>query len=218
MERAELKARAKQMMSGNMGMLIVCFIIVEALTAGCSTILNKVGLPYVSVIVSACIAGPLTLGNAYIYLNLTRGFEPDVKILFSGFRRFGDALALTLLIGVFTFLWSLLLVVPGIIKAISYSQASYVLAEHPEMNAKQALDESIAIMDGHKMEYFVLSLSFIPWILLCVVTCGLAVLYVGPYMQATFVNFYESIKSPVIMNTNADFTDNTNNTNTFYQA
>ncbi len=202
--RAELKMRAKNDMSGNMGMLIVCMVIVAALAGACSLV------PYVGTIGSVCVTGPLSLGMAYVYLNLTRGFEPDVNELFRGFQRFVDALVLTLLISIFTFLWSLLLVVPGIIKAISYSQAYYILAEHPEMSAKEALDESIAMMDGHKMDYFVLYLSFIPWILLCSVTCGLAVLYVGPYMSATFVHFYLAIKSPVEMNTNGGFANNYN--------
>lgn len=209
MNRAELKMKAKQMISGKMGMLIVCFIIVAALTGACTRI------PKAGWIVSMCVTGPLTLGTAYIYLNLTRGFDPDVNILFSGFQRFVDTLVLTLLISVFTFLWSLLLVVPGIIKAISYSQAYYILAEHPEMSGKEALDESIVMMDGHKMDYFVLVLSFLPWLLLCGITCGLASLYVVPYMQATFVNFYEEIKSPVVVNTNGNFTDTIND---FYQG
>ena len=205
-DRAELKSRAKQTMSGNMGMLIVCMVIVSALTGVCSVI------PYVGSIASICITGPLTLGSAYVYLNLTIGYAPDVNVLFSGFKRFTDTLVLTLLIGVFTFLWSLLLVVPGIIKAISYSQAYYILAEYPEMSGKEALDASIEMMDGHKMDYFVLMLSFIPWMLLCTVTCGIAMLYVGPYMNATFVNFYEAIKPPVVMNTGGDYA------NTYYQA
>lgn len=213
--RADLKTRAKQMMSGNIGMLILCYIIVMVLT-GVSVVLTAI--PLVGWIGTICVTGALSLGTAYIYLNLARGFQPDIKILFSGFRRLGDVLLLTLMIVVFTCLWSLLFIVPGIIKAISYSQAYYILAEHPEMSAKQALDESIAIMDGHKADYFVLGLSFILWLLLCDITCGLAMLYVGPYMQATFVNFYEAIKNPVVVNTNNDFTDNTNNTNNFYQA
>lgn len=209
MNRVELKVKAKQMISGNIGMLIVCFIIVTALTGVCMMI------PHVRWVASVCISGPLTLGTAYIYLNLTRGFDPDVNILFSGFQRFVDALVLNLLISVFTFLWSLLLVVPGIIKAISYSQAYYILAEHPEMSGKEALDESIAMMDGHKMDYFVLVLSFFPWLLLCGITCGLASLYVVPYMTATLVNFYEAVKSPVVLNTNGNFTDTIND---FYQG
>ncbi len=205
-DRAELKRRARNDMSGNMGMLIVCLVIVGALTMACSMI------PYVGWIGSMCITGPLSLGSAYIYLNLTRGFGPDVNILFSGFQRFVDTLVLSLLISIFTFLWSLLFVVPGIIKAISYSQAYYILAEHPEMTAKEALDESIDMMDGHKMDYFVLSLSFIPWLLLVSITCGLAALYVAPYVEATFTNFYLAIKPQVEPNINGNFTDN------YYQA
>ncbi len=178
-DRAELKARARQMMSGNMGMLIVCMVIVGALAGVCSAI------PYIGPVLGICVLGPLSLGEAYIYLNLTRGYEPDVNVLFSGFQRFTDTLVLTILMRIFIFLWSLLLFVPGVIKAISYSQAYYILAEHPEMSGKEALDASIEMMDGHKMDYFVLLLSFIPWILLCTITCGLAVLYVYPYMEST---------------------------------
>ena len=205
-DRAELKARARQMMSGNMGMLIVCMVIVGALAGVCSAI------PYIGPVLGICVLGPLSLGEAYIYLNLTRGYEPDVNVLFSGFQRFTDTLVLTILMRIFLFLWSLLLFVPGVIKAISYSQAYYILAEHPEMSGKEALDASIEMMDGHKMDYFVLLLSFIPWLLLCTITCGLAVLYVYPYMDATLVNFYQTIKQPAGGNMNGGFHNN------YYQA
>lgn len=201
-DRAELKARAKENMSGSLGMLIVCEVIVAALVGVCSVI------PYLGMILQICVIGPLTLGLAYIYLNLTRGYEPDVNVLFGGFGRFTDTLVLTILIRIFTFLWTLLLIVPGIIKSISYSQAYYILAEHPEMSGKEALDASMDIMDGHKMDYFVLWLSFIPWLLLCVITCGLAALYVGPYINATLINFYQAIKPPVEVYQNGDFANN----------
>ena len=80
------------------------------------------------------------------------------------------------------------------------------------MTAKEALDESIDIMDGHKMDYFVLVLSFIPWMILVSITCGLASLYVSPYMTATFANFYLAIKPQAEPNINGNFTDN------YYQA
>jgi len=70
----------------------------------------------------------------------------------------------------------------------------YILAENPHMKAREALNESKKIMHGHKWEFFVLNLSFILWILLCMVTMGIALIYVLPYMEATFVNFYNSIK------------------------
>lgn len=188
-DRKDLKMRAKQMIRGHMGILIVCMLIAMVIPG------VSAGIPFVGPVLEVCVSGPLVLGTAYIYLNLARGYEPDVNVLFSGFQRFVDALVLTLLISVFTFLWSLLLIVPGIIKAISYSQAFYILAEHPEMSGKEALDESIIIMDGHKMDYFVLWLSFIPWMLLIAVSFGLASFYVIPYATATFTNFYLTIKS-----------------------
>ncbi len=192
-DRVNLKSNAKQAISGNIGMLIVCTVIVGGLTSVAGAI------PVVGPVLALCVTGPLALGTAYIYLNLVRGQEPDVNILLSGFNRFVDTLVLTLLISIFIFLWSLLFVVPGIIKSISYSQAYYILAEHPEMSGKEALDASIDMMDGHKMDYFVLILSFIPWCLLGAVTCGLGFLYVIPYMETTFANFYNAIKMPANM-------------------
>ena len=136
-DRAELKAQARQMMGGNMGMLIVCMVIVGALAGVCSAI------PYIGPVWGICVLGPLSLGEAYIYLNLTRGYEPDVNVLFSGFQRFTDTLVLTILMRIFIFLWSLLLFVPGVIKAISYSQAYYILAEHPEKIGRASCRERV---------------------------------------------------------------------------
>jgi len=118
----------------------------------------------------------------------------EVSTLFSAFPSLGKALWLNILIGVFTFLWSLLFYIPGIIKALSYSMANYILADNPEMTAREALRESKIIMHGHKWELFVLNLSFILWELLGVFTLGIAFVYVVPYISATTANFYQSIK------------------------
>lgn len=158
-----------------------------------SLILGAAGFVVVG---SLLLTGPLMLGMAKVYLLMVReAKKPTMEDLFSGFSQFGQSLALYLLVAIFVFLWSLLLVVPGIIKAISYSQAFYILADHPEMTAKEALNESKRIMDGHKMDYFVLGLSFILWFLLGTITFGIAYIYIAPYMTATQVNFYEKIKA-----------------------
>lgn len=184
--RVELKDAAKQQIKGNIGMLLVITLIISFIT-GASSFL---------VVGPIILMGPLTLGLANIYLSMVReGKKPAIEDMFSGFNNFGQSLLLYVLVMIFTCLWSLLFVVPGIIKAISYSQSFYILSDHPEMTASEALKESMRIMDGHKMDYFVLSLSFILWSLLVMVTCGLAFIYVGPYMTTTFVNFYEKIKS-----------------------
>lgn len=181
MNRVELKNMAKSQIKGNIGMLLVITLLAGLLQC----------IPYVSYV----IAPAISLGLVIVYLNLTYGKKPEINALFDGFRSFGKALWLYILVGFFTALWSMLFVIPGIIKGLSYSMAYYVLADHPEMTARQALNESKRIMEGHKMELFVLELSFTGWLLLTGVTFGIAAIYVVPYMSATIANFYNSIKN-----------------------
>lgn len=182
MNRVQLKTIAKQQLQGNIGMLFVCLLITWVLS-------NSVpGLA------SLIVAPPLTLGMSMIFLGLTRNESPEINTLFSGFSYIGPAILLNIMIAVFTCLWSLLFVIPGIIKAISYSMAYFVLADNPELSAKEALDESKRITSGHIGDLFVLYLSFIPWVLLGAITCGLALIYVVPYMQTTMANYYLELK------------------------
>ena len=188
MSRIELKEAAKAQIKGKIGILFVCYLIIFGISIAAGLV------PVVGAIVSIVITPALGLGLIRIYLGLTKGEGVEVSTLFSGFSSLGKALWLSILIGVFTFLWSLLLYIPGIIKALSYSMAMYVLADNPEMTAREALRESKIIMHGHKWELFVLSLSFILWSLLGVVTIGIAYVYVIPYMSTTIANFYQKIK------------------------
>ena len=144
--RVELKDAAKQQIQGNIGMLFVITLVASLILGAASFV----------IVGTLLLTGPIMLGLAKLYLQMVReSKKPTMEDLFSGFNQFGQSLALYLLIAIFTFLWSLLFVVPGIIKAISYSQAFYILADHPEMTASEALNESKRIMDGHKMDYFV---------------------------------------------------------------
>jgi uncharacterized membrane protein len=99
------------------------------------------------------------------------------------------------LVVLFTALWGFLFFIPGLIKALSYSMTNYVLVDHPGIGAFDAIKESQRIMEGHKLDLFILQLSFIPWNLLVVATCGLAAFYVTPYVQQTYANFYLTIKA-----------------------
>lgn len=194
MTRAELKTLAKEQLKGNLWMLILCILIFEVIVGAPTAILARVDLQQFGGIINLIVAGPLSLGLTWIFLGITRGEKPEVGKLFEGFNYFLNSFLLSLLGGIFIALWTLLLIVPGIIKAYSYSMMYFVLAENPEMKPMDALKESERIMKGHKMELFVLELSFIPWILLCVVTCGIASLYVVPYVQLTTTHFYLQIK------------------------
>lgn len=193
MDRATLKAAAKQQIKGNIGKLFVITLLI-ALLAGA---INAV--PVVGSIASVFVVTPaFSLAVVLIYLNMTAGCNPEISDLFSQFNRFWDAFKVTFLVGLFTSLWSMLFVIPGIIKAYSYSQAMYIMAENPGMGALEAIDRSKAMMNGHKMEYFVLQLSFIGWHLLGGITLGIAYIWIIPYISATAANFYNSLKGAVV--------------------
>ena len=181
MERAQLKRAARAQIKGSIGVLFLCLIVMSLI---CGTVLGVLFVPVIN------------LGFCLMYLGLANGVKPSVGDMFKRVGIFGRALWLMIITGFFTMLWSMLFYVPGFIKSISYSMGPYILAEHPEFTARQALNESKRIMNGHKMDYFVLTLSFIPWFLLGSITFGLAFIYVYPYMNVTFANFYNAIKNP----------------------
>ena len=106
-------------------------------------------------------------------LDFFREKKTDISTLFDGFSHFGKAFVLMILMGVKIFLWTLLFIVPGIIAAFRYSQAFYVLIDHPEYSPNQCLKESSLMMKGNKWKYFCLELSFIGWIILASVPAGI---------------------------------------------
>ena len=119
--------------------------------------------------------------------------DPQTNDLFSQFDHFGDAFCLKFLQGLFIFLWSLLLIFPGIMKAYAYSMAPFIMAENPNMTAREALQASEELMYGHKMDLFILELSFIGWGLLSALTLGIGSLWLNPYMQAAHAAFYRNL-------------------------
>ena len=106
----------------------------------------------------------------------------------------------TLLMTIFTFLWSLLFIIPGIVKMFSYAMTPYILEEHPELSANEAIDRSRAMMKGHKFDLFWLLLSFIGWGILCLFTFGIGTLWLGPYVQGAHAAFYEDVKADYELN------------------
>ena len=112
------------------------------------------------------LRGPIRLGLVRFYLNLVDGKPASLRDLFSQFRRFGPALLAELLMSVYLTLWTLLCVIPGIVKSFSYAMTPYIMLEHPELSANQAITESCYIMDGNKWRLFCLRCSFFGWYLL----------------------------------------------------
>ena len=192
MNRAELKAAAKQQISGKIGILFLITLIISVISGVATFLLNLI--PGGGIVAAIIITPAFTLSLIRVYLNLLGGGQPKAADAFSGFDDFWSAFKVTFLIGFFTYLWSLLFVIPGIVKGISYSMAPYILAENKGKAALECINESKAMTNGHKMELFVLALSFIGWALLCGITFGIAAIWVIPYMQATMTNAYNYLK------------------------
>ena len=193
MDRAHLKAMAKEQISGKIGILFLITLIVSAI----SGLLNAI--PAVGSVASLLVTPAFSLSLLLIYLNIVNNnLTPTVNDAFQGFNDWWSAFKVYFLTSILTALWTLLFIIPGIIKSIEYSMAMYILAENPGKSARECIEESKAMTYGHRMELFMLSLSFIGWALLCGITFGIAGIWVIPYMNATFTNAYNSLKAPVV--------------------
>ena len=266
-DRASIKAQAKQQLKGKVWMLFLCTIIASAIssvaaqiptrlaTATSSAVVSLIGwLVYIAVMIFVTL--PVSVGLVKVYLNVTYGYKPSVATLFEPFSKYYKNSILTpLLVGLIEILWYLpfliisiiicvvafagaftvmgsdlanmilygdvpdtatisamlgaflgmyliilLLMIPYSIIINAYAQTNYVLCEYPDYSPTQCIDASKAMMKGRRWELFVLSLSFIPWILLVCVTFGIAIIYVGPYMTLTFTNYYHRIKGGFVGN------------------
>ena len=145
------------------------------------------------VIVAKVFVGNLLKMGGYRFFILNQTAQPGIGTLFDGFRsgHYVNIVLTMFLRDLFTALWSLLLVVPGIVKHYEYLMVPYIIAENPAMDYKEAFQISKQMMDGEKMEAFIMDLSFLGWYLLSAVTCGLlAIFYVNPYVQASFAEMY----------------------------
>ena len=183
--RKQVKANAKAALKGHLGVSIVTILVIGILLSVASA----------TVIGAILLAGPLMAGLAFFFTKLYRKEDVRFQDSFGGFANFSGNVIAGVLVAIYTFLWSLLFFIPGIIKQLSYSMTFYILNDHPEYTATQAITESRKMMNGHKWNLFVLSLSFIGWDLLSVLTFGiLEIVYVLPYKKAAIAGFYDAIK------------------------
>lgn len=165
-------------------MLLACFIV--------AALEGVAGFTYVGTII---VLGPLSYGLCRVLVKRVKN-EGKVELgdLFDGFKEaFTDSLLLGLLQSIFVFLWSLLLVIPGIVKSYSYAMSSFIQQDSPNKNWKQCLDASIDMMNGNKMQLFLLDLSFLGWYILGALCFGVGTLFVIPYHQMARANFYMAL-------------------------
>lgn len=134
---------------------------------------------------------PLFTGTTWLFQSFVQGDRPTFGFIFSPFKRFWRYMLTGLILTVLLTFWTLLLVVPGIIKYLSYSQTLYILRENPHYSIFEAIRESKEKMRGNKGRLFLLQLSFIGWALLTILTLGIGAFWLEPYFRTTMASFYE---------------------------
>ena len=217
MNSSDLRYQARQTLAGKWGIAVLAGFLAALLGglvvgSGAGPNLNleeeelrhipRVLLPYIMMLASIggilgivrfIAGGPVKLGYCRFLLKMHDGEDAQVGDLFSRFDRFGDGFCLELLTSLYIILWSLLFIIPGIIKAYAYAMAPFILEENPNMTPSEAIKASRELMDGHKFELFCLYWSFFGWALLSVLTLGIGSLWLNPYMNAATAAFYRSI-------------------------
>lgn len=163
-------------------------------------------LAAVMILFSTFVRNILAVGTNSYFIKSRMG-KTSFSELFAFFTngRYWNVLKVQFLTSLFISLWSLLLVVPGIIKSYEYLMVPYILAENPDIHYKEAMAQSKDMMYGFKMEAFVLSLSFIGWMILASLTCGIGVIFLNPYIEATYAEFYEFLKANLNYQVNRNY-------------
>ncbi len=182
----EYRLYAEKILKNNYCTMILMSLLYGAILSACMG----------SILLGILLDGVLMVGLCIANMKLVRGEKVKVKDLFEAF----DSCDLTSTIGlsvktaVFTLLWSLLFIIPGIVAAYSYSMAPYILADKPELTGGEAIAESKRVMKGRKMKLFLLDLSYTGWILLGILTLGILLIWVIPRMDAARAAFFEDLR------------------------
>ncbi len=193
----EYKDMALSSLEGKWTKAAVATLIYFAIAGLLSESTSFIASPEVGAILSGCITLlvlPLAWGFAVWFLRLIREEELSYGQLFDGYSQFARIFLTELLKGLYILLWTLLLIVPGIVKNYSYAMTEFVMKDNNELSYNAAIEESMRLMEGHKMQLFLLDLSMIGWLLLSFLTLGIGFLFLEPYVQSCHAHFYEDLK------------------------
>ncbi|MGI6752444.1 MAG: DUF975 family protein [Anaerovoracaceae bacterium] len=222
-----LRALGRRALMGNWGIAIGGFVLYMLLLTGPVFLINEMfgsgGLSFdygstnqfenyrslamssvadksIANIYTLLVSGPLSLGLVIFIGSVFRREDPRISQVFNGFERFLKAFLTYFVMSFFIFLWSLLLIIPGIIASYRYSMTFYILMDNPEIGVMEAINASKEMMQNNKWKLFSLHLSFIGWFILAMMTFGLGIIFLGPYIETSMFAFYE------IANGNLKFT------------
>jgi len=214
--RQEIKHYARIAMGEQRGTAILVFLIVfliglatglaSGMMSGMMLVLSTFGRPNpfmswaFTYLIMFFVSFPLAVGACDVFIKIYIRYRASANGVFTGFsvnymRKVGGMAWMYL----FTMLWTMLLVVPGIIKSIAYSMTPYILTDCPNVTAKDALKLSMRMTEGHKMDLFVMQLSFFGWWILSFLTCNiLGLVFVAPYHATTTAGYYVELRDKAV--------------------
>ena len=189
---SEIKDKALAALKGNWTDAVIATIMYGVIVGACPAVLSYMTSGAESVWTLLML--PLGWGFMVMFLNMMRGSKIDFTSMFDGYKDFVRIFVTLLLRYIYIILWTLLLIVPGIVKSLSYAMTDYIMKDDPEIKNNEAIEKSMAMMQGHKWELFLMYLSFIGWFILAVLTCFIGFIFLVPYMEAATAAFYEELK------------------------
>lgn len=157
--------------------------------------MTALGIALVGLLFGIFVSSPLEVGLCNFFVKNTNS-KPAISEIFSGFKTsYGRNVKTMLLMAIKLILWTLLFIIPGIIKSYEYAMIPYILSDNPELSSKEAFAKAKQMMTGNKWRLFKLNFSFIGWLLLCILTCGIGAFFLMPYIDAANAEFYAEIKN-----------------------
>ena len=191
LNRSLLKEEARAIFKGNYWNAVLAVLLPSLIAGGIAAIVPPVGS-----IISWIFSPILIVGGLVLLLRIVRGMRnAGVGDIFSIFDKFGNVFLAYFTTNLFIGLWTLLFVIPGIYKSFCWAMTFYIIADNPDISGTEARRLSEAMMEGHKMEFFILQLSFIGWTLLSACTFGiLGIFYVAPWMATTNADYYDNLR------------------------
>ena len=208
---SEIRKEARSLMSGNWGSAVLLTLVYLIIVGGISFTVSFVGTivemqvndygitsQILSFFTNLFISFPLAFSLVLLYVGFVRGENRlSVGGIFKAFKspHYLNSIGVYFLMGLFTALWTMLFIIPGIIKSLSYALAPYILADNPELSANEAIDESIAMMKGHKADLFLIQLGYAALAILSLLALGIPLLWLDPYYKVVYAKFYEEVKA-----------------------
>lgn len=198
MSRVETKQFAKDKIKGNLGNYWKGMILVYLAEVIITVLCNKLfGVGYIksttASLITSILLAPLTIGLLKYADDLMNGNNPEVNVIFSYYSKFLNITVMTAISSIIVSIGTFLLVIPGIYLSLSFAVAPYLIMKDKNLDPIDALKQSFKKMNGHRLDLLVFSLSFLGWILLVLATFGIAIIWVGPYMQVATLKYYEQI-------------------------